>query len=186
MGRFAEAAAESELAQQLDPTRINYIAVRALHYYLEHRFDDAVAEGRRAIERDPTTYLAWLYVSASYAALGKHEDGLAAGHAAGKLTGGHVPDWFVLGLNYALMNDRARTERVLKQLRTAAHEHHVDPFLFVALYAYLGDKRMALDSLERAYEERSYWLPTMKVHPVVDSLRGEPRFEEMMRRMKLD
>lgn len=186
MGRFAEAAAHADLAQQLDPTRTNYVAVRALHYYYEHRFDEAVAQCLRALARDENLYLAYLYLAASHAARGDFTSGLAAANKAQALTGGAASDLFVAGINYALMNDRANTEKVLQRLRAMSHERYIDPFLFVSIYAYRGDKTRAFEYLERSYAERSYWMTALKVHPIVNALRGDPRFDEMMRRMKFD
>lgn len=84
------------------------------------------------------------------------------------------------------MNDRASAERILARLRAMRRERYVDPFHFVAIYAYLGDTTRAFAYLERSYAERSYWMTTLKVHLVVDSRRADPRFADMMRRMKLD
>lgn len=186
MGRFAESATHTDLGQQLDPTRVNYTAVRGLHLYLEHRFGDAIAQSHKAIQQDRTTYLAYLYLSVAHAARGTYDDGLKAARDAAALTGGVVSDWFVAALNYALMNDRANAEAMLQRMHAASRERYVDPFLFVAVYAYLGDKTRAFEYLERSYAERSYWMTTLRVHPVVDSLRGDPRFVEMVQRMRLE
>ncbi len=186
MGRFGEAATHSDVAQQLDPTRVNYAAVRALHYYYEHRFADAIAQSEQAIDKDPDTYLAYLYLAVSHAAQGDYTSGLEAAGKARALTGGAVSDEFVAGCNYALMNDRVSTERVLQRLAAMSRSQYVDPFLFVAIYAYFGDTARAFEYLERSYTERSYWMTALKVHPVVDSLRADARFDEMLRRMTFE
>jgi tetratricopeptide (TPR) repeat protein len=185
-GRFAEAAAHSDLAQALDPTRINYAAVRALHLYYEHRFTDAISQGERVIARDPDAYLAHLYLSVANAAQGDYAAGLEAGRRASALTGGAVPDLFVLACNHALLNDRPATAALLQRLRGMERKRYVDPFHFVAIYAYLGEPERAFEYLETSYARRSYWMTTLKVHPVVDSLRADPRFAEMLERMKLE
>ncbi len=186
MGRFTEAARESARARQLDPTRVNYVALRAMHLYLEHRFDDAVAEAQEALARDPRTYLAHLYLSVTHAARGDYQAGLAAGQRATALTGGAVPDLFVTACNYALMNDRPRTDALLARLHALSRTRYVDPFHFVAIHAYLGDTDQAFAWLDRSYQQRSYWMTSLKVHPVVDALRGDSRFAAMMRRMRLE
>jgi serine/threonine protein kinase/TolB-like protein/tetratricopeptide (TPR) repeat protein len=186
MGRFTEASSHADLAQQLDPTRINYPAVGALHAYYEHRFPDAIARATRVLEADPTTYLAYLYLSVSHAAQGQHAEGIAAAEKASALTGGSTSDLFVLACNYAVKNDREATFRVIDRLLAIARGRYVDPFLFVAIYAYLGDRDRAFEWMERAYAERSYWMTSLRVHPVVNALRGDPRFAVMMQRMKLD
>jgi hypothetical protein len=54
------------------------------------------------------------------------------------------------------------------------------------VYIALGDKQKALDWTERAVDERRGWVAYLRVHPVVDSLRGEPRFEALLKRMQFD
>jgi tetratricopeptide (TPR) repeat protein len=185
-GRFAEAAVHTSRAAEQDPTRVNYIAVRALHYYLEHRFDDAIAEARKAIAIDPQTYLAYLYLSMAHAAKGDYDAGLEAARQATALTGGAPSDLFVAACNYALMNDRPTAEATLARLQAQGRTRYIDPFIYVAIHAFLGDTDRAFEWLERSYVERSYWMTGIRVQPVVDSLRGDPRFAEMLRRMQLD
>ncbi len=185
-GRFAEAAEFSARARTLDPTLVNFVAVRGLHYYLEHRFDEAIAESRKALAQDPQTYLAYLYLSAAYAARGNPAEGLEAGRAAAALSGGAQSDIFVMACNQALLNNRPAALALLNQLLTLRRTRYIEPFQFVGIYAYLGDTENAFAWLERAYEERSYWMPTLKVHPMVDSLRGDPRFAALLARMRLE
>lgn len=185
-GRFAEAAEFSARARALDPTLVNFVAVRGLHYYLEHRFDEAIAESRKALAQDPQTYLAYLYMAAAYAARGNPADGLEAARAAAALSGGAQSDIFVMACNQALLNDRPAALTLLNQLLTLRRTRYIEPFQFVGIYAYLGDTERAFEWLERAYEERSYWMPTLKVHPMVDSLRGDPRFAALLARMRLE
>jgi hypothetical protein len=63
---------------------------------------------------------------------------------------------------------------------------YVDGLHFVGIYAYMGEAERALEYLERCYADRSYWMTTLRVRPVVNSLRGDPRFDELLRRMNLE
>lgn len=186
MGRFAESAQHSDLAQQLDPTRVNYEAVRALHYFYEHRFDDTIRQSENVIAKDANAYLAYLYLSIAHAVKGNYTAGIAAGEKAGAISGGDVPDLFVSGCNYALKNDRAKTNEILNKLKIIGNRRYVDSFHFVTIYAYLGDKEKAFEYLKKSYAEKSYWMTSIKVHPVVDSLRSDARFTEMLRKMNLE
>ena len=102
------------------------------------------------------------------------------------LSGGAQSDIFVMACNQALLNDRPAALTLLNQLLTLRRTRYIEPFQFVGIYAYLGDTERAFEWLERAYEERSYWMPTLKVHPMVDSLRGDPRFAALLARMRLE
>ncbi len=185
LGRFAEADRHSARARAIDPTRANYVALRALSYYLEHRYAEAIAQADAALAMDPHTYLAWLYASASHAARGDHVAGLEAARRAAALTGGDLSDIFVAACNHAVGHQRADAEAMLRRLQSFERTRYVDPFLFVAVYAYLGETDRAFDALQDAYRERSYWMTSLKVHPVVDGLRGDPRMAAMMARMRL-
>ena len=84
------------------------------------------------------------------------------------------------------MNDEAALSASIARLRAFGRTRYVDPFHYVAIYAYHGDTEQAFAWLARSYEQRSYWMTSIKVHPVVDSLRGDPRLTAMLRRMKLE
>jgi hypothetical protein len=61
----------------------------------------------------------------------------------------------------------------------------VDPIVIAQAYVGLGEKQQALIWLEKAYAQRSDELVSLKVNPVYDPLRGEPRFQELLRRLRL-
>jgi eukaryotic-like serine/threonine-protein kinase len=186
MGRFDEAAYHSDMAHLLDPTRINYEAVRALHYIYEHRFDDAIAQSRMVIDKDASAYLAYLYLSVAQAAKGNYAEGIAAGEKARAITSGGPSDLFVLACNYALANDKAKTDAVVAKMKALSKQRYVDPFFFVVIYNYRGDRDRAFAYLEKSYAEKSYWMTSIKIHPVVDGLRSDPRFAKMLKKMNLD
>ncbi len=186
MGRFEESALHSELAQQLDPTRINYQAVRGLHYFYEHRFDETAAQCEMVTEKDPNAYLAWLYLSVALGAKGNYAEATEAGERARRITGGAPSDFFVLGANYALSKDERKTDEILVKLHTLSRQQYTDPFFLVVISGYRGDKDKAFAYMEKSYAEKSYWMTSIKVHPVVDSLRSDARFAEMLQKMNLN
>jgi hypothetical protein len=67
-----------------------------------------------------------------------------------------------------------------------ANRHYVSPYGIASYYASVGDNERALDWLDRAYADRDGALPLMKVHPRLDGLQGEPRFRELLAKMRLD
>lgn len=182
MGRFEESEYESNLAHQLNPTWINYEAVRALHLFYAHRFDDSIAQSRMVIEKDPNAYLAYLYLSMAESAKGDYAAALDADAEAQKITGGSPPDLFVAGIADALAQDETKTDEILTKLETSSHEQYADPFYFAVIYALRGDKDKAFVYLERCRTEKSYWISTLKVFPFLDGLRAEPRFSDLLRK----
>jgi tetratricopeptide (TPR) repeat protein len=93
--------------------------------------------------------------------------------------------WIVgtLGLAYAQSGDKAEARKVLEELQQRAKKRNVTPYWFGAIYMGLGEKEEALHWMEKAYEERSAWMCFIKMDPMLDPLRKEPRFQELLRRM---
>jgi hypothetical protein len=91
----------------------------------------------------------------------------------------------VLGYVYALSGDRAQARRTLAELDGLSSEGGI-PTLYLAYpHIGLGDKDRAFELLDKAYEERSGLLVYLKVEPILDSLRDDPRFDDLLRRMDL-
>ena len=91
-----------------------------------------------------------------------------------------------MGHAYALWGNRVEAQKVLAQLKETAVHSYVAPYNIAIIYAGLGDKDQAFAWLDRAYAERSYilavYLPT---DARLDHLRGDPRFDNLMRRVGL-
>src|SRR5437763_675492 len=181
-GKYSEAGWTSsiryyEQALKLDP---NY----ALAYYLYHarRYDDAMVQVRKTLELDPTSTLAHNLLGRCL--LGKGDTaGAIAEFQQGKIniTGA----WYqgLLGYAYAISGDRAKAEQMLRELEAQAKRQYVNSSAFAAIYLGLGEKEKALDWLDVAYEnqESACWL--LKVDPIYDSLRNEPRFQALVQKV---
>ena len=85
----------------------------------------------------------------------------------------------------ALSGDEAGARRTLAGLQQLAQTRYVSAIYFAGVYTGLGDKKMALDWLDKAYEEHNDRLIYLNVDPMADSLRSEPRFRDLMARLHL-
>src|SRR5260370_933643 len=184
-GRFDEAEREFKLAQQLDPlSPIRYFPFAAL---LNFRGDYtmAVEQCRRALEIDPNLWIAHLILTRSYESMGDHVQALKEAQKALALESG--PEQTVgLGLEYARSGNREQARQVIEQLKRMSAHAYVSPAQTATIYAVLGDKRTALDLLEKAYQERDRSLVWIKVDHNYDSLRSEPRFIALLQKVGLD
>jgi hypothetical protein len=90
-----------------------------------------------------------------------------------------------LGLGYALTGREAEARAVLDELQDGVSHAYVSPTGLAQIYVGLGEKDRALDSLERACDERDPWALWNKVNPVFESVRSEPRFRALLRRVGL-
>ncbi len=182
VGRLDEAIAKDKKAIELDP--LNSFFQSALAYYLYHarRYDDAMVQVRKTLELDPTSTLAHNLLGRCL--LGKGDTaGAIAEFQQSKIniTGA----WYqgLLGYAYAISGDRPKAEQILRELEAQAKRQYVNSSAFAAIYLGLGEKEKALDWLDKAYEnqESACWL--LKVDPIYDSMRNEPRFQALVQKV---
>ena len=91
-----------------------------------------------------------------------------------------------LAILYARAGRLDDARATLEGVQALAQKQFVSPYGIASYYAVIGDNDRALDWLERAYSERDGTLVWLKVHPRLDGLRGEPRFRDLLARMRLD
>ena len=91
-----------------------------------------------------------------------------------------------LGHGYAILGKRNEAIGMLNKLNELSKEKYVSSYDIAAIYSALGEKERAFAYLENAYDERSGYLAYIKVDPRVDSLRSDPRFASLLRKMNLE
>ena len=91
----------------------------------------------------------------------------------------------LLGHVYAVSGRRDKALKVLRELKERSKREYVSAFYFVLIYLGLHEKDQMFEWLEKAYQERSTYLIWLKVDPIFDGLRSDPRFKELVRRMGL-
>jgi serine/threonine-protein kinase len=89
------------------------------------------------------------------------------------------------GWALASAGDRAGAVAILDALKRESQTSYVSPVGFATIYLGLGERQLALDYTEKAFNERRGWLAYLKTNPIVDQLREEPRFQRLVERMKL-
>jgi TolB-like protein/DNA-binding winged helix-turn-helix (wHTH) protein/Tfp pilus assembly protein PilF len=183
-GRFDEALKESEQARQLDPLSLIVAADNGAILYFSRQYDRAIEKWKSVREMDPDFLRAHL-IMGPYVEKGMFAEALANNEwFRPKISAASYWSWRAYIQGRAGHTEDAR--RALNELLkvNAAHTP-VDPIVIAQAYAGLGEKAVALSWLEKAYAQRSDELVTFKVNPSYDSLRGEPRFQELLRRLRL-
>ena len=182
VGRLDEAIAKDKKAIELDP--LNSFFQSSLAYYLYHarRYDDAIVQIRKTLEFDPTSTLARHFLGCCLLWKGDTAGAIAEFQRSKIVVAGA---WYqgLLGYAYAISGDRPKAEQMLRELEEMAKHQYVNPSAFAAIYLGLGEKAKALDWLDKAYEnqESACWL--LKVDPIYDSLRNEPRFQALVQKV---
>jgi len=136
------------------------------------------------MEMDQSFQTAHFYLGMVYVMKGSFQDSIAEYQRAKQLN----DDPRMLGLLghvYAVSGQRDEALKTLDQLKENAGQRYVSPYSFALVYAGLGDKDQAFQWLEKSRQDRTPYLSTIKVDPLLDNLRSDPRFAELMRRVGL-
>jgi hypothetical protein len=102
-----------------------------------------------------------------------------------KLSAGSPFSIAALGHLYATSGNMDEAHKLIGELQKLSKQRYVSPFCIATIYAGLGEEHQALDWLERACEQRSGWLIWLKADPYCDPLRFNPRFAQLLRRMRM-
>jgi serine/threonine protein kinase/tetratricopeptide (TPR) repeat protein len=186
MGRLQEAIAEEKRAVELDPFSLVINRDLGDALYLARQYDQAIEQYRRTLELDPNFITVHGGLGAAYLHKSLYKEGIAefekelaiSPHSAYPLAG--------LGYAYAVTGRRAEAQKLLDQLNQLSKQEYVPAVFRAQIYAGLGEKDQAFEWLEKSYEDRSIAnLAEIKVDPQFDPLRSDPRFQDLLRRMKL-
>jgi TolB-like protein/DNA-binding winged helix-turn-helix (wHTH) protein/Flp pilus assembly protein TadD len=183
-GRFEEAIAEANRAQELDPFSLAINAKRGFILENARRYDEAIEQLRRIIAMDQNNYQAHWVLGHTYAASGRFAEAVAASEKAATIS--RTPGALgFLGMCYGLAGRKAEANKILNELLDLKRRRYVTPPALANVYIGLGDKDQAFFWLEKAYQDRSNYLAYLKVFPADDPLRSDPRIDDLLRRMGL-
>jgi serine/threonine protein kinase len=186
MGRKDEAVAEAKRSQELDPfsSLANFIVGSALVF--TRQWDPAIERLRSAKELDPTFWFAPCFLGRAYEHKGRLPEAIAEFQRSLELEKENPEIWSALGHAYALSGNRTEAQKVLDHLKGLSAHSYVAPFDFAVIYAGLGEKDQAITWLNRSYAERSYYMAVyLTTDARLDSLRSDPRFADLLRRVGL-
>jgi eukaryotic-like serine/threonine-protein kinase len=171
---------ELEPLEPAPPTHIGW----ALYY--ARRFDESLEELRKVVASDPEFFLPYGVLSMNFAAKKMWGEAIEAGPKYVELSAGSVVSLCNLGANYGLAGMKDESLKILDQLDGLSKDRYVGPMFRALVWMGLGEKNKALEYLEKAYEEKESFMAWLKVWPAVDSLRAEPRFQALLKKMNLD
>jgi serine/threonine protein kinase/Tfp pilus assembly protein PilF len=185
VGRQAEGLAEIEHARELEPLSliINTNAGRLLYYARQD--DKAIEQYKKTIELNPTYGEAHLWLGKAYLQKSLYPEALAELQEAVNLSKDNPVMLAALGYAYSMSGRRTETQKIVDQLQKLSKQKYVSPNEMAVLYIGLNEKDHAFESLEKAYEERSALLTYLRVEPQLYSLRSDPRFADLVRRIGL-
>ena len=180
MGKQEQALALMRKGHELDPvseiTNIHYVYV----LYLAHRYDEAIEQAKKSLELYPKSYALYGWLGACYESKGKPQDAIAA----------YLQSWAGLPKEAALLQAayqkdgwRGYWEEIFQWKKR--EKKPLDPTVEAMYYIHMGKKDNALEQLSLAYQQHSDGLQFLKVEPIYDNLRGDPRFDNLLVRLRL-
>jgi tetratricopeptide (TPR) repeat protein len=183
IGRTDEAIAEDKKAIDVDPLPLHTNTYLGVNLYYVRRYVQAIVQLRMTIDLDPNYWWTHSYLGRAYEQQGQFPKAIMEFHEAVRSAKGITEPRALLARAYAVSGERGAAEKVLDELNEESKQIYVSPYDIALIHAGLGNKEQALASLERAFTERSTWMPFLIFDPEVDSLRSEPRFQALLRRM---
>ncbi|MGH9937285.1 MAG: TPR end-of-group domain-containing protein, partial [Blastocatellia bacterium] len=185
--RFDEAYEKLRRARGLDPLSIVGAANTGELLYRARHFDDAVAQCEKALDMDPQFAKALYWRVVAWIA----SDSLTeAGAFLEEAMSGPEDNRAIASVMLAVVRaregrlDQART--IYDGLQQFAEKNYFPPYYFAIIAANLGDSDQAFAWLDKAYQERSGWMPWLKHEPLLDSLHRDARFSDLLRRVGLE
>ena len=182
MGRHEEAITQIKQARELDPLSLIINSVEGWLYYLARQPDQAIEQCRKVTEMDPNFSVVHVYLGRALALKGDYEQAITELQKALQLD---EDSWTLasLGHTYAIAGKREEALRLLNRLKELSTRRHVSPYHIAAIHAGLNEKEQAFEWLEKAYQQREQSLIFLKVDPLMDNLRSDSRYADLLRRV---
>jgi serine/threonine protein kinase/Flp pilus assembly protein TadD len=185
VGRFDEAIEKGKQVQRLDPLSPFAHVSLGYAYYFARDYEKAIEECSKALELDKYSTSAYRNLGLAYLQQGNLDGAIAALNKAVTFSSGGLAFESYLGFACALAGKQTEALEILENLQEIAGRQYVSAYSVAMIYLGLGDTDKTFEWLEKAFEERSGYLPFLKVEPMVDSLRSDPRFLDLLRRINL-
>ena len=185
MGRSNEALAERKRAQELDPLSLIINSELGMAFYYARDYDQAIEQFHKTLELDQNFPPGRAFLLAAYEQKGMYGEAIAEFKRAipakgisevGLLRAG-------LGHTYAVSGKKSEARKVLAELKQLSEQGYVPAPSIALIYAGLGEKDQAFAWLEQGYEERAFQMQWIKIEPRWDSLRSDPRFQDLLGRL---
>ncbi len=185
MGRLDEAVVEIKRAQEANPLALDVNDCAANIFNWANQYDRALETCQTMLRIDEKFFPAYQDMGEVYLQKSMFKDALDALEKAVTISKGDSTAKAMLGYGYALSGEEEKGREILAELKVGSKQTYVSPVAIALVYCGLGEKNQAIQWLERAYEERSGGLLSMKVSPVWLGIRSEPEFIQLMNKIGL-
>jgi serine/threonine-protein kinase len=184
MSRLDEGMRETQKALELDPLSLIINTTMGWQLYLAGHNDQAIDQLHKVLDIDPKFSPARRIIEEVYAHMGKHKEAVAEREKALSLSGG--PELAAsIEEDFNKSGYKGVLQSWLEGLTELSKHSYVSSYSIAESYMRVGEKQKAFEWLEKAYEEHDSGLVSVVVEPMFEPIRSDPRFKEIVRRMKL-
>lgn len=185
IGDLKGAIIERKRALELDP--VNPLLATALGeaYYQNREYDLAIEQNSRSLELDPSYAVALVNIGRAYELKGMHAQAQGVFQKILAVAPDDPAVLALMGHEYASAGDTAKALQILNHLKQLSARGYVPTIYIGLVYTGLHDLDHAFEWLNRAADERCEYLVYLPSEPLADPLRGDPRFEQLLKRMGL-
>ena len=186
VGRHPEGLREAARGRELDRVSLlNNSREGALLYFARHH-DEAIERLQRTLELDRNFWIARMYLGKAYLEKGKRAEALSALSEAVESSHGNPEVIAMVGYFRGRTGDHAQARATLEQLQSLATKRYVAPYHIAVVHAGMGEQDEAIAWLEKGFADRDPRMSWLKVEPSWDALRANPRFIDLLRRLRLE
>jgi TolB-like protein/Tfp pilus assembly protein PilF len=184
-GRAGDAVAEMKRALELEPLSLPISSNLAFAYLCDRQRDLALEQAQKTYNLDPNHLSARIWLGLAYIGNGRYNDAIALDEQILQTDPTDVDVLFTVGYAYGRSGRRSDAEAVIKKLHDVAKTRYVEPNSFAVVYTGMGENDAAFAEVEKAFEVRNPNLGTLLIDPLMDPLREDPRFKDLLRRVNL-
>jgi tetratricopeptide (TPR) repeat protein len=168
---------------ELDPLSLIINDAIGWNFYHAHKYDDAVEQLLRTVDLDPNYPMTYWLLGLLYRQTARYDLAITAGEKGVNLSGGGPLMRAALAQTFATAGAAEKAIQILDELKKLGEQRYVAPHFFAGIYVGLGEHDRALEYLEKSYAEHCHWLIYLHIDPSMDSLRDNPGFQDLLRRV---
>jgi TolB-like protein/Tfp pilus assembly protein PilF len=183
MGRFDEALVEIERAQELEPLSLIIGSNLGEILRLAGKHDESIEQLHEVLQMDPDFLPALYQLASTHIRKSMFRENIALLERAATIRGRDAASVAQLAGAYAAVGNTREAQTLLQGALDRSREEHIAGSALSVAYAYLGDMDSAFDWLNKVIEQHHWSVVTLKVDPIWDPLRSDPRFDNVLQRM---
>jgi len=177
-GLFDRSISEMKIAQELDPYSLRINRNVGMMLYFARRYDESIEALKKTIEMDPDMVAGRNYLGLVYLEKSEYVEALAEFEKTN--------NQFYICYTLGQMGKRAEAQKMLDELTLRSKQEFMSPYLFALCYLTLGEIDQGFRYLDKAYMERDAWMEFLKIDPRLDSIRTDPRFLTLLKKVGLE